>query len=216
MAFDSRVLKLRFEQSHVHIGGAFVRACPAGKTIAQRGFKLGRFQRVTIFQPAQFQRSANSVGASARGHDFVARGNEGRAHRRRLLEARAAAVALLQISDKRLVLGRERQHGFKRSREFKTRAQIAIDLVNEKGGVGGKYKVAPVSADSQSKPDIAINEAVRLIDQDERRTIVLQLVPARSRERLSRSRSRARARFLERHAPGAPRACCSALPAAQR
>ena len=39
-------------------------------------------------------------------------------------------------------------------------AQIAIDLVNEKGGVGGKYKVAPVNADSQSKPDVAINEAV--------------------------------------------------------
>jgi len=41
---------------------------------------------------------------------------------------------------------------------------------------------------------------VRLIDQDERRTIVLQLVPARSRERLLRSRSRARARSLERDA----------------
>src|ERR1700745_1513591 len=36
--------------------------------------------------------------------------------------------------------------------------QIAIDLVNEKGGVGGKYKVAPVNVDSQSKPDVAINE----------------------------------------------------------
>ena len=45
-------------------------------------------------------------------------------------------------------------------------AQIAIDLVNEKGGIGGKYKVAPVAADSQSKPDVAINEAVRLIDQE--------------------------------------------------
>jgi branched-chain amino acid transport system substrate-binding protein len=45
-------------------------------------------------------------------------------------------------------------------------AQIAIDLVNEKGGVGGKYKIAPVSADSQSKPDVAINEANRLIDQE--------------------------------------------------
>src|SRR6476619_4242160 len=45
-------------------------------------------------------------------------------------------------------------------------AQIAMDLVNEKGGVGGKYKVAPVSADSQSKPDVAINEATRLIDQE--------------------------------------------------
>ena len=38
-------------------------------------------------------------------------------------------------------------------------AQIAIDLVNEKGGIGGKYKVAPIAADSQSKPDVAINEA---------------------------------------------------------
>src|ERR1700754_223228 len=45
-------------------------------------------------------------------------------------------------------------------------AQIAVDLVNEKGGVGGKYKVAAVAADSQSKPEVAINEAVRLIDQE--------------------------------------------------
>src|SRR4029453_4923542 len=44
--------------------------------------------------------------------------------------------------------------------------QISGGFVNEKGGVGGKYKVAPVSADSQSKPDVAINEAVRLIDQE--------------------------------------------------
>src|SRR3954452_1428590 len=42
-------------------------------------------------------------------------------------------------------------------------AQTAIDLVNEKGGIGGKYKVASVAADSQSKPDVAINEASRLI-----------------------------------------------------
>src|SRR5450755_1689479 len=45
-------------------------------------------------------------------------------------------------------------------------AQIAIDLVNEKGGVGGKYKVVPTAADSQSKPDVAINEAERLISQE--------------------------------------------------
>src|SRR5262245_11252508 len=45
-------------------------------------------------------------------------------------------------------------------------AQIAIDLVNEKGGIGGKYKVAPVAADSQSKPDVAINESERLINQE--------------------------------------------------
>ena len=36
--------------------------------------------------------------------------------------------------------------------------QIAIDLVNERGGVGGKYKVQSVNADSQSKADAAINE----------------------------------------------------------
>jgi len=45
-------------------------------------------------------------------------------------------------------------------------AQIAIDLVNEKGGIGGKYKVFPLAADSQSKPDVAINEAERLINQE--------------------------------------------------
>src|SRR5437870_11437743 len=44
--------------------------------------------------------------------------------------------------------------------------QIAIDLVNEKGGIGGKYKIAAVAADSQSKPDVAINEAERLINQE--------------------------------------------------
>jgi branched-chain amino acid transport system substrate-binding protein len=44
--------------------------------------------------------------------------------------------------------------------------QIAIDLVNEKGGVLGKYKVAPVNVDSQSKPDVAINEGERLISQE--------------------------------------------------
>ena len=43
---------------------------------------------------------------------------------------------------------------------------IAIDLVNEKGGVGGKYKIIPVKADSQSKADVAINEAERLMSQE--------------------------------------------------
>src|SRR5262245_11540286 len=44
--------------------------------------------------------------------------------------------------------------------------QIAIDLVNEKGGIGGKYKIVPLAADSQSKADVAINEAERLISQE--------------------------------------------------
>ena len=45
-------------------------------------------------------------------------------------------------------------------------AQIAIDLVNEKGGIDGKYKVVPVNADSQSKAEAAINEVERLINQE--------------------------------------------------
>ncbi len=45
-------------------------------------------------------------------------------------------------------------------------AQIAIDLVNEKGGIGGKYKIETVKADSQSKGDVAINEAERLMSQE--------------------------------------------------
>src|SRR5207248_11003812 len=46
------------------------------------------------------------------------------------------------------------------------RAQIAIALVNERGGVAGKYKVEPINADSQSKADAAINEVERLISQE--------------------------------------------------
>src|SRR5438105_5772011 len=45
-------------------------------------------------------------------------------------------------------------------------AQIDSDLVNEKGGVAGKYKVQPINADSQSKADVAINEVERLINQE--------------------------------------------------
>ncbi|MBV9858841.1 MAG: ABC transporter substrate-binding protein [Alphaproteobacteria bacterium] len=45
-------------------------------------------------------------------------------------------------------------------------AQLAIDYVNGKGGVAGKYKVVPVPADSQSKVDVGINEAERLLNQE--------------------------------------------------
>jgi len=45
-------------------------------------------------------------------------------------------------------------------------AQIAIDLINERGGVAGKYKVQPINADSQSKADAAINEVERLLNQE--------------------------------------------------
>ncbi|KWV53034.1 ABC transporter ATP-binding protein [Bradyrhizobium macuxiense] len=43
---------------------------------------------------------------------------------------------------------------------------IAIELCNERGGIGGKYKVDTVKVDSQSKADVAINEVERLINQE--------------------------------------------------
>ena len=43
--------------------------------------------------------------------------------------------------------------------------KAAIDMINERGGVEG-YKIHPIYADAQSKPDIAINEMTRLIDQE--------------------------------------------------
>ena len=36
--------------------------------------------------------------------------------------------------------------------------KIAIDMINEKGGVEG-YKIVPIYADAQSKAEVAINEA---------------------------------------------------------
>jgi ABC-type branched-subunit amino acid transport system substrate-binding protein len=44
-------------------------------------------------------------------------------------------------------------------------AKIMIDWFNARGGIDG-YKVEAVYADAQSKPDVAINEAVRLIEQE--------------------------------------------------
>ena len=41
--------------------------------------------------------------------------------------------------------------------------KIAIDMVNEKGDVEGQ-KIAPTYADAQSKTDVAINEAERLLN----------------------------------------------------
>ena len=41
---------------------------------------------------------------------------------------------------------------------------MIIDYVNEKGGVLGKYKIVRLDGDSQSKAEVAINEAERLYD----------------------------------------------------
>jgi branched-chain amino acid transport system substrate-binding protein len=45
-------------------------------------------------------------------------------------------------------------------------AKMMIDLVNERGGVLGKYKIVQVDGDSQSKAEVAINEAERLLNVD--------------------------------------------------
>lgn len=42
--------------------------------------------------------------------------------------------------------------------------KIAIDLINEKGGIEG-HKLVPIYADAQSKTDVAINEAERLLNE---------------------------------------------------
>jgi len=43
-------------------------------------------------------------------------------------------------------------------------AKMIIDYVNEHGGVAGKYKIVQVDGDSQSKGDVALNEAERLLN----------------------------------------------------
>jgi branched-chain amino acid transport system substrate-binding protein len=43
--------------------------------------------------------------------------------------------------------------------------KIAIDMLNERGGIEG-YKIVPIYADAQSKTEVAINEATRLLEQE--------------------------------------------------
>ena len=46
-----------------------------------------------------------------------------------------------------------------------TGAKIVFDQFIKNGGVEG-YQIEPIYADSQSKPDVAINEAVRLVEKE--------------------------------------------------
>ncbi len=43
--------------------------------------------------------------------------------------------------------------------------KIIIDHINAQGGVEG-YMIDPVYADAQSKPEVAINEVIRLVEQE--------------------------------------------------
>src|SRR5882672_3102604 len=46
-----------------------------------------------------------------------------------------------------------------------TGAKIVFDYFIKNGGVEG-YQIEPIYADSQSKPDVAINEAVHLVEKE--------------------------------------------------
>src|SRR5271165_1451974 len=100
-----------------------------------------------------------------------------RTSRRSFLKTSAATAALLSVGPRRVVaqeppirIGVIYDHSGPfaagGSVACSVGTQIAIDLVNEKGGVAGKYKVEPVNADSQSKAEVAINEVERLINQE--------------------------------------------------
>src|SRR6476469_5182690 len=100
-----------------------------------------------------------------------------RTSRRSFLATSAATAALLSVGQRRVVaqeqpirIGVIYDHSGPfaagGSVACSVGTQIAIDLCNERGGVGGKYKVAPINADSQSKADVAINEVERLINQE--------------------------------------------------
>ena len=45
-------------------------------------------------------------------------------------------------------------------------AKMMIDLINERGAVAGKYKIVQVDGDAQSKTEVAINEAERLLNAE--------------------------------------------------
>src|SRR5437763_16570477 len=97
---------------------------------------------------AQFQRGANNVRATARGHHFFASGDERRAHDVPLFQTAAATVALFEVANERAVLECERQDRleWKLERARKVFAQMAIDFVAAIGknlsGVENIFRIA--------------------------------------------------------------------------
>ena len=88
---------------------------------------------------------------------------------------RALAVALAASSSLALAQGKEVKIGviYDYTGPFAAGGSVAaaigtkfaIDMINERGGVEG-YKIVPVYADAQSKAEVAISEATRLLDQE--------------------------------------------------
>ena len=112
------VAVLVVEQRQVDVGRAFRGAGFAGQTVFQGGGQGGRIQgRLGIRQPS-FQNSPDGVGATARGHDLATGGDVSGAHHGGGFEAAAAAVALFEVADKRMVAGRKGQNRGKRQDHF--------------------------------------------------------------------------------------------------
>jgi len=83
---------------------------------------------------AQRERRANDIGTSARGHNFIARGDECWAHDRRIFAAAAAAVALLEIADERPILERKCKSWLKWKLE--RFGEILAQVIVDSGRVG--------------------------------------------------------------------------------
>ena len=127
---DARMQQFRLQERHVDIGRAFGGAGFARETIAQRRIELRRKQRILLMP-----RNSNAARmALARPRvDMISSPvamNVGHM-RRRVLEAAAAAVALLQVGGEGTVLGREREHRFKRQfqRIARAHAQVAVNFI---------------------------------------------------------------------------------------
>ena len=122
--------QFRFEQRQIHVRRAFGRAPFARETIAQCGVQFRRTQRI-VSANAQFQRGADDVGAAARGHDFFVGGHKCWTHDAGLFKATAAAVALFQVADERMIFEREGEHGveWELQRSCEVFAQMIVDSV---------------------------------------------------------------------------------------
>src|SRR6185295_9390436 len=97
---------------------------------------------------------------------------EGRIHMRRFGLARAAAFvaglllcAASAAADVKIGVIYDHTGAFAAggSKAAAIGNKIAIDMINEKGGVEG-HKIVAIEADAQSKTDVAINEAERLLN----------------------------------------------------
>ena len=81
---------------------------------------------------------------------------------------------------------------------------MIIDYVNESGGVLGKYKIVQVDGDSQSKAEVAINEAERLLNV-EKVDILAGVYSERPRRAARREGGQAEAVPLDHHRHRRPR-----------